>query len=156
MNLKRHILLLLLLTLVSCHATGSYPAQAGLTTTSSPTDLFDAARYNQGKDIITGRVTLSDSSKDPEARSIQLRVLTNFADKLPAPLQERFNLPGLAGHLSADGLEAVTYFLMTRFKLDDKPPKPAIIPYLPTLPTLSVPDVPVPKPEPAVETTPQN
>jgi hypothetical protein len=105
-------------------AVGSYPVPMNVSAQANATDLFDADRYNLGKDIVARRVQLSDGPTHDGDMVVQATILGNCADKLPTWAQEKYDLLGLAGRLSADRLEAVTYFLQTRFKLEDPTPSP--------------------------------
>ena len=114
-----------LLLLASCEATGSYPLPNTLSLHPDQAELFDDSRYNLGKEILAHRVRLLEIQAADGSQTTQLSILQRYSSKLPTSIARVYNLPSLAGRLSIEQLEAITYYLTTRFQLNQCPEPPA-------------------------------
>jgi hypothetical protein len=91
-------------------ASGSYPGRP-----PQPPSKVDAAKYNLGKQIYTGKAALGAPSANLAAQ--QSPRLTELQGKLPTSAQNDVKLPELAGKLNATQMEALEHYLYVRFKV---------------------------------------
>ena len=112
---KRFLFLLLACLLVVLPlrtlASGSYPGRP-----PQPPTTIDTAKYHVGKQIFTGKAR-PDQDLSAAVTSQQAR-LQELQAALPNKAQQAVDLPALAGKLSADGLEALEYYLAIRYKVE--------------------------------------
>lgn len=74
---------------------------------------IDQEKYGLGKKVYSGRVSGEATTTDATAQAAQLK---QWADQLPKSKQAQ-DLPKLAGKLSPREMEALGYYLKTRFNL---------------------------------------
>jgi hypothetical protein len=79
-----------------------------------PPEHIDSAKYELGKNLITGRLTPSSQSADRKAQSARLKELQ---DQLSKRVQATVNLPALSGKLSPEQLDGLEYYLLIRYKV---------------------------------------
>lgn len=102
--------LLLVLHASTALASGSYVRGA-----SHRAGLDDYPKYELGRSVSQGRIPLPDS--ESEALEHQAPLLAELESQLPRTARARLDLPGLAGRLSSEQLDAVRYYLKVRYRV---------------------------------------
>lgn len=77
----------------------------------------DAARYELGKAIFTGKGPLKDPHLAAAERESQSRRLHELQRRLPVKARSTPGLPELAGRLTPGQLAALEYYLKIRYKV---------------------------------------
>ncbi len=104
-------LLALVLGSASVYGSGSYKGKG-----RRPPNGLEATQYDLGEKVFTKKAELPESSA--ELATKQMEELEALSAALPARAQRRSNLVALAGRLSAGQLEALTYYVSVRYKVE--------------------------------------
>jgi hypothetical protein len=101
--------------LVLLHASAAFASGSYVRTASHRAGLDDYPRYELGRSVSQGRLPLPEP--EAEAREHQARELASLEVQLPRSARARLDLPGLAGRLSSEQLDAVRYYLKVRYRV---------------------------------------
>ena len=104
-------LLALMLGSASAYGSGSYKGKG-----RRPPNGLEATQYNLGKKVFTHKADLPEPTA--ELATEQSEELQALAAALPVKAQRRSNLVALAGRLSAEELDALTYYVSIRYKVE--------------------------------------
>lgn len=93
------------------HASGSYTFRPSRPALQS----VDAELYEVGKNIFAGKTKLNEAA--PAKQAEQKGRLTELQSKLPTSALKSANLTDMAGKLTAEQLDALEYYVKTRYKI---------------------------------------
>lgn len=96
-------------TPVALLGSGSYAGRP-----PKPPDHIDAAKYELGKNLITGRITPTSQATNRSSQALRFKELQ---EKLPKRVQSSVNLAALSGKLSPEHQEGLEYYLLIRYKV---------------------------------------
>ncbi len=114
-----YLLTLLVAGPLTASASGSYqsrlprPPQKQAAGERGTKTVIDQEKYGLGKKVFSGRVSGEAAAANASAQATQLK---QWADQLPKSRQAQA-LPSLAGKLSQREMDALGYYLKTRFNL---------------------------------------